>query len=96
MPGRVVDAGDGGGEVINGVWTHSRYIDEEVAALARQVVEGHRQRLPGLLLRQRRAERLAQRRERREGQPPVVVQGAVLPWDFDVLEPVVPFPDTED
>jgi hypothetical protein len=94
VPGYVA-GGDGGGEVIDGVWTHPSYIDEEVAALARDVVAGLRKRLPGKLLRQRRAERLAQRREVREGRPPVVIRGEVLPWDFDVVEPVVPFSDTE-
>jgi hypothetical protein len=95
VPGHIA-GGDGGGEVIDGVWTHPSWIDDEIATLANEVIAGRRARLPGRLLRQRRAERLAQRRQRRESQPPVMIRGQELPWNFDVVEPVEPFPDTED
>ena len=93
-PGHIA-GGDGGGEVIDGVWAHP-WIDDEVATLAREVIAGVRERLPGRLLRKRRAERLAQRRQGRESQPPMIIRGQELTWDFDVAEPVEPFPSTED
>lgn len=89
--------GDGGGAVIEGVWTHPSWLDDEVAAYARQVVLGERTRLPGRLLRDRRAARIERRRQSRMT-PQFASQRdrRGIAWDFDILDPVVPFPDEDD
>ena len=93
--GTGVTGGDGGGIVINGVWTHPRSIDAEVAAYARQVVLGQRHRLPGPLLHQRREAAVEARRERRHRPDAlefIKKHNVTVAWDFDILPPVVPFP----
>ena len=91
-PGRVPP----GGEVLpGGVWT-APSLDPEVAELAGQVVRGERRRLPGRLLRDQRAARLAALRQRRHEPEAIAFRAAQdLDWDYDVAEPVVAFPDTD-
>ena len=91
--GEGVLGGDGGGIVIDGVWTHPRF-DPEVAELAREVVAGRRERLPGGLLRTRRAEQVERRRSRREKYRESNEKRGIA-WDFDILDPVVPFPEDD-
>ena len=83
----------GGGKVISGVWVHPG-LDSEVAALAREVVMGLKDRLPRDVLTDQRAARLAELKQRR--QKPDSAQFLIehgLSWDYDVEEPVVPFPE---
>jgi hypothetical protein len=83
----------GGGEVISGVWVHPG-LGPEVAALAREVVLGQRERLPRDVLTDRRAASLANRKQRRQKPETahwLTEQG--LNWDYDVEQPVVPFPE---
>lgn len=89
--GDPVDGGDGGGTVVDGVWSHPSWIADDVAAAARGVVAGRVARIPTSLLRRRREERLRSVRSSREALSRVVVRGEVLPWDFDIGEPTVPF-----
>ncbi len=53
--GGLVPGGDGGGPVVDGVWVHPKYFDEQVRRCASEVVLGTRSRLPGAMLRDRRA-----------------------------------------
>jgi hypothetical protein len=89
--GEAVLGGDGGGAVIDGVWMHPRF-DAGIAELSRDVVAGRRERLPGGLLRSRRAENVDARRHRREKYREENERRGI-PWDFDILDPVVPFPE---
>lgn len=91
--GRGVWGGEGGGIVINGVWVHPRF-DDEIANLAREVVQGRRERLPGGLLRAERAKELERKRAHREPYRERFEQRG-RPWDFDIHDPIVPFPETD-
>jgi hypothetical protein len=83
----------GRGEVINGVWVDPG-LDSEVTALAREVVLGLRDRLPRDVLTSRRAARLAElKQRRREPDNAQWLSEQGLEWDYDVEDPVVPFPE---
>ncbi len=87
--GTGVWGGDGGGIIINGVWTHPGQLPGPVARQAEDVVLGGRARIDGRLLHQERAAELARKRERRTRTP----RHHGLAWDFDIFPPAVPFPE---
>jgi hypothetical protein len=88
--GTGVWGGDGGGIVIDGVWTHPDRLSAPIRMHAEEVVLGQRSRIDGALLRQERDTELARKRDRRTRQPSF---RRALPWDFDIFPPAVPFPD---
>jgi hypothetical protein len=92
-----VSGGCGGGPVIDGVWVHPKFFDDEVRRCASEVVLGTRSRLPGALLRDRRAAEVEARRKSRM-KPDSVARRAQhsIPWDFDIFPPLIPFPDADD
>jgi hypothetical protein len=95
--GGFVDGGDGGGPVIDGVWVHPKYFDEEVRRCATEVVLGTRSRLPGGMLRNRRAAEIEGRRKSRmKPEALASMEKHGIPWDFDIFPPVVPFPDIDE
>ena len=81
--GSGVLGGDGGGIVIDGVWTHPNRLPSEVAAQAVEVVKGQRRRIDGSLLSEARREELERKRAWRESHPPASERLRNLPWDAD-------------
>lgn len=92
--GSHVWGGDGGGEVVEGVWTHADRLPDVVSEQARQVVLGSRPRIDGGVLRDCRRLELERKRLDREKLPiartSMYPEG--IPWDFDIAPPAVPFP----
>ena len=86
--GTGVAGGDGGGVVIDGVWTHPLRLRSEIREQAADVVLGHRRRIDLGLLRAERLRELDRKRVWRLGQPPLP-RG--LLWDFDISDPAVAF-----
>lgn len=81
--------GDGGGLVVDGVWTHPHAYSPPVRAQAEEVVLGQRSRIDAALLHRDRETELARKQAWRSRQPPLPRN---LPWDFDIYPPAVPFP----
>lgn len=95
--GGLVQGGDGGAPVVDSVWVHPRYFDEEVRRYASEVVLGTRSRLPGALLRDRRAAEIEGRRQSRMKPESLARQEKYkIPWDFDIFPPLIPFPDGDE
>jgi hypothetical protein len=86
-----VPGGDGGGVVVDGVWTHPAVLPEEIAAQAVEVVQGRRARIDSAVLREARERELARKRTWREAHPPSSERVRDLGWDFDIGNPLVPF-----
>lgn len=86
--GSGVLGGDGGGIVVQGVWTHPKRLPRRVRDQAAEVVIGKRSRIDVELLRAERERELERKREWRSRQLP---RPRDLPWDFDVSAPAVPF-----
>ena len=85
--GTGVTGGDGGGIVIEGVWTHPKRLPPEVASQAVEVVLGKRDRIDVDLLRNERHQKLATLKARRDRRP----NPKNVPWDAGVSEPHIPF-----
>jgi len=86
--GTHVSGGDGGGFVVNGIWTHPVRLTSAIRAQAEDVVLGRRPRIEGSLLRMEREAEEERKRERRTRSP----RPRDLPWDSDISSPAVPFP----
>ncbi len=88
--GSTVEGGDGGGLVVDGVWTHPHRLGDKIRVQAAEVTLGRRQRIDGELLRSERTRELERKRAWRAKQPPLPRNA---PWDFDISPPIVPFPE---
>ncbi len=86
--GSGVMGGDGGGIIIDGVWTHPTRLPSRIRDEAAEVVVGKRSRIDVELLRAEREHELKRKREWRSRQSPLPRR---LPWDFDISAPAVPF-----
>lgn len=86
--GTGVRGGDGGGVIMDGVWTHPHAFSPAIRAQAEEVVLARRSRIDTALLRRQRDAELARKRAWRMRQPPLPRN---LPWDFDIDPPAVPF-----
>jgi hypothetical protein len=85
--GTDVTGGDGGGVVVDGVWTHPKRLPQEVREQAADVVLGVRPRIDRHLLRCERERELARKKAWRLAHPAKIE----LAWDFDISPPAVPF-----
>lgn len=86
--GTHVSGGDGGGFVVNGIWTHPVRLTSAICVQAEDVVLGRRRRIEGSLLRMEREAEEERKRERRARSR----RPRDLPWDFDISPPAIPFP----
>jgi hypothetical protein len=86
--------GDGGGQVIDGVWTH-QMLSDELAEYSGLVVTAKIERIPSGFLQAEREAQLDRRRERRAQSAASSKRSADFyekhGWDFDVVPPGVPF-----
>jgi hypothetical protein len=85
--GAVIDGGDGGGTVVEGVWVHPTVLAAELRGQAVDVVLGRRARVDVTLVRRLRERELARKKEWRTANP----SRYELAWDFDIRPPAVPF-----
>lgn len=92
--GTRVWGGDGGGIVVEGVWTHPDRLPTVVRDQASEVVLGLRARIAGDVLRRCRALELDRKKADRETDPlgPNSLYPEGIPWDFDISPPAVAFP----
>jgi hypothetical protein len=93
--GTGVWGGDGGGIVVDGVWTHPERLPVDVRDQAVEVVLGRRDRIDGALLRSCRELELQRITTDRETAPlgPNSLHPDGVPWDVDIGPPAVDFPD---
>jgi hypothetical protein len=83
--GTGVIGGDGGGVIVDGVWTHPSGLPQEIRSQAAAVVLGLRPRIDVDLRRERDRE-LARKKAWRLAHPAKIE----LAWDFDIYPPAVP------
>jgi hypothetical protein len=84
--GTGVLGGDGGGAVVDGVWTHPSVLPREIRDQAAEVVLGLRPRIGRALLRSEREHSLARTKARRLARP----SRTHLAWDIGISPPAVP------
>jgi len=81
--------GNGGGPVVDGVWTNPRMLPRIVREQASEVVLGSRPRVDGAILRECRQRELERKKQFREARPKSRTQYYPdgIPWDFDIHPP---------
>jgi hypothetical protein len=81
--------GNGGGPVVDGVWTNPTMLPRIVREQASEVVLGARPRIDGTILRECRQRELERKKQLREAQPEIRTRHYPdgIPWDFDIHPP---------
>jgi hypothetical protein len=89
--GTRVSGGYGGGQVVDGVWTHPDFLPSDISEQAVEVALGKRARIDLDLLRRTRETEIASIKRWREAYRAKHPDSEPLPWDFDIHPPTVPF-----
>ena len=97
--GGLVPGGDGGGPVVDGVWVHPKYFDEQVRRCAIRSRARH-----AITPAWRHVARPPCRRgssgrrtvEDETGGTCPHGRNIEIPWDFDIFPPLIPFPDSDE